>query len=169
MAASYSQGDVSPELRKRTFQEGQAPYAIILACSDSRVIPEAIFSAGHRRFVRHPRGRQRQQTAVSRAASNTPRGIWAASLWLCWGTRGAAPSMRQCTTSRTARSSSSPTRLRRLLATSPTRPLRAWQTSRTAYNASRKAVSCIATGLPHGLRVVGALYHTDTGEVQFLD
>ena len=41
-----SVGDVSPELRRQTFEQGQSPYAIILACSDSRVIPEAIFSAG---------------------------------------------------------------------------------------------------------------------------
>ena len=43
---SHAQGDVSPELRQSTFREGQHPYAIVLACSDSRVIPEAIFSAG---------------------------------------------------------------------------------------------------------------------------
>ena len=39
-------GDISPELRAKTCSEGQSPYAIIVACSDSRVIPEAIFSAG---------------------------------------------------------------------------------------------------------------------------
>ena len=43
---NQAQGDVSPELRQQTFREGQHPYAIVLACSDSRVIPEAIFSAG---------------------------------------------------------------------------------------------------------------------------
>ena len=44
--ANQAQGDVSPELRQSMFREGQHPYAIVLACSDSRVIPEAIFSAG---------------------------------------------------------------------------------------------------------------------------
>ena len=39
-------GDVSSELRQRTADAGQHPYAIVIACSDSRVIPEAIFSAG---------------------------------------------------------------------------------------------------------------------------
>ena len=39
-------GDVSPERRQKTCLEGQQPYAIILCCSDSREIPEAIFSAG---------------------------------------------------------------------------------------------------------------------------
>ena len=41
-----SEGDVSPELRRKTAEEGQHPYAIVIACSDSREIPEAIFSAG---------------------------------------------------------------------------------------------------------------------------
>lgn len=32
-------------LRERTAREGQHPYAIVLCCSDSRVIPEKIFGA----------------------------------------------------------------------------------------------------------------------------
>lgn len=39
-------GNISPKQREKTLREGQRPYAIIIACSDSRVIPEAIFSAG---------------------------------------------------------------------------------------------------------------------------
>ena len=39
-------GDVSPEKRLFTSKNGQKPYAVIVACSDSRVIPEYIFSAG---------------------------------------------------------------------------------------------------------------------------
>lgn len=39
-------GDVSSVQREKTLNEGQHPYAIIIACSDSRVIPEVIFSAG---------------------------------------------------------------------------------------------------------------------------
>lgn len=39
-------GDISPEIRARTCREGQDPYAVIITCSDSRVIPECIFSAG---------------------------------------------------------------------------------------------------------------------------
>ena len=34
------------ELREKTAAEGQFPYAIVVCCSDSRVIPESIFSAG---------------------------------------------------------------------------------------------------------------------------
>lgn len=46
MESLRSAGDISPELRQRTADAGQHPYAIVIACSDSRVIPEAIFSAG---------------------------------------------------------------------------------------------------------------------------
>lgn len=45
LRARTSTSDISPELRSQTAAEGQRPYAIVLACSDSRVIPEAIFSA----------------------------------------------------------------------------------------------------------------------------
>ena len=40
-----SLGDISLAIRKDTCENGQHPYAII-TCSDSRVIPESIFSAG---------------------------------------------------------------------------------------------------------------------------
>ncbi len=39
-------GDISLTKRQDTFQNGQHPYAIIISCSDSRVIPESIFNAG---------------------------------------------------------------------------------------------------------------------------
>lgn len=39
-------GDILPEIRRKTCTEGQFPYAVIITCSDSRVIPESIFSAG---------------------------------------------------------------------------------------------------------------------------
>lgn len=46
ITAKQALGDVSPQVREKTVTGGQHPYAIIIACSDSRVIPEAIFSAG---------------------------------------------------------------------------------------------------------------------------
>lgn len=39
-------GDISPALRRLTAKKGQQPCAIVISCSDSRVIPECIFSAG---------------------------------------------------------------------------------------------------------------------------
>ena len=44
--ADTAKGDVSPLVRKVTALNGQHPYAIVVTCSDSRVIPESIFSAG---------------------------------------------------------------------------------------------------------------------------
>ncbi|KUE73192.1 hypothetical protein AUQ37_03605 [Candidatus Methanomethylophilus sp. 1R26] len=40
-----SSGDFSGR-RRRELAEGQAPFAVVIACSDSRVVPEAVFSAG---------------------------------------------------------------------------------------------------------------------------
>lgn len=39
-------GDISEERRRDTGENGQKPYAVIITCSDSRVPPEHIFSAG---------------------------------------------------------------------------------------------------------------------------
>ena len=39
-------GDVSEAIRLETAEHGQHPKAIVIACSDARVIPEAIFNAG---------------------------------------------------------------------------------------------------------------------------
>ena len=44
--ASVANADISPGRRQLTAERGQRPYAIVIACSDSRVIPEAIFSCG---------------------------------------------------------------------------------------------------------------------------
>ena len=44
-AETYS-GDVSGGIRLRTAENGQHPYAAVVTCSDSRVIPEVVFSAG---------------------------------------------------------------------------------------------------------------------------
>ena len=46
LEAKEGQGDISMALRRKTAEQGQHPYAIIITCSDSRVIPESIFSAG---------------------------------------------------------------------------------------------------------------------------
>ena len=46
IASERGNGDISPARRLETAGHGQDPYAVIVACSDSRVIPEEIFSAG---------------------------------------------------------------------------------------------------------------------------
>lgn len=44
--ASTNPGDISPAIRKDTCENGQHPYAIVITCADSRVIPEGIFLTG---------------------------------------------------------------------------------------------------------------------------
>ena len=44
--AEKNEGNISPAIRKDTCENGQKPYAIVVTCADSRVIPESIFSAG---------------------------------------------------------------------------------------------------------------------------
>ena len=46
ITAAANPGDVSPKIRQFTCDNGQSPYAVVITCSDSRVIPESIFSAG---------------------------------------------------------------------------------------------------------------------------
>ena len=46
LTAVTGSGDISPRTRRDTVVNGQHPYAIVITCSDSRVIPEYIFSAG---------------------------------------------------------------------------------------------------------------------------
>ena len=46
LSAEKNSGDISPRMRLYTSQHGQAPFAVIVGCADSRVIPESIFSAG---------------------------------------------------------------------------------------------------------------------------
>ncbi len=45
LTASAMSGDISSTRRQQTAEQGQHPHAIVIACSDSRVIPEAIFSS----------------------------------------------------------------------------------------------------------------------------
>ena len=46
LAGKPFSGDISPRRRKLTCEDGQCPYAIIVTCSDSRVVPEGIFDSG---------------------------------------------------------------------------------------------------------------------------
>lgn len=46
LAAEWPSGDISPAKRRETALHGQKPFATVIACADSRVIPEDIFSCG---------------------------------------------------------------------------------------------------------------------------
>lgn len=44
--ATANPADISASLRESTANDGQTPYAVVLTCSDSRVVPEHIFMEG---------------------------------------------------------------------------------------------------------------------------
>ncbi len=46
LAYGRSDGNVTAASRLRTARDGQKPFATVLACSDSRVIPEVVFGCG---------------------------------------------------------------------------------------------------------------------------
>ena len=46
LEARSNPGAIDPELRRRLAAEGQRPYAVVLTCADSRVVPEDIFMTG---------------------------------------------------------------------------------------------------------------------------
>ena len=46
LGTEQNPGDFSPALRRETAENGQRPHSIVICCSDSRVVPESIFSAG---------------------------------------------------------------------------------------------------------------------------
>lgn len=46
LQALTNDSDISPQLREDVLLNGQSPYAIIVTCSDSRVVPENIFMTG---------------------------------------------------------------------------------------------------------------------------
>ena len=46
LAADANDGDISTATIERLFEEGQSPFACVVSCADSRVVPEHIFMAG---------------------------------------------------------------------------------------------------------------------------
>ena len=75
--AENGSGDISRRIRMSTWAKGQSPYAIIVTCSDSRVIPENIFSAGIGPLVRPTfwswASRASSSNRIFRPSSQTPR------------------------------------------------------------------------------------------------
>ena len=46
ISSSEFSGDITADRRVKLSEEGQHPYAVVISCSDSRVIPEVIFDTG---------------------------------------------------------------------------------------------------------------------------
>lgn len=166
--ANQAQGDVSPELRQSTFREGQHPYAIVLACSDSRVIPEAIFSAGiGDLFVIRVAGNvvdKHQLGSIEYAEDHLGCNLVVVLGHTCCGAVDAAMHHEPYGTVKFITDEIAD-------AIGDEQDEAAACLANVAHSVRRVEESrkVRADEAKHGLRVVGALYHTDTGEVEFLD
>ena len=168
LAAEQGIGNVSLELRRETFDHGQRPYAIVLACSDSRVIPEAIFSAGiGELFVIRVAGNvvdKHQLGSIEYAEDHLGCNLVVVLGHTGCGAVDAAMHHEPYGTVKFITD----------------------EIADAIGNETDEAAACLANvahsvrrieesrkvrtdEAEHGLRVIGALYRTDTGEVQFLE
>ncbi len=168
IAASCAQGDISSELRKATFEQGQAPYAIVLACSDSRVIPEAIFSAGiGELFVIRVAGNvvdNHQLGSIEYAEDHLGCNLVVVLGHTACGAVDAAMHHEPYGTVKFITDEIAD-------AIGDERDEAAACLANVAHSVRRieESRQVRRDEQEHGLRVVGALYHTDSGLVEFLD
>ena len=165
--ARYALGDVSPSLRQTTFAQGQRPYAIVLACSDSRVIPEAIFSAGiGELFVIRVAGNvvdNHQLGSIEYAEDHLGCNLVVVLGHTGCGAVDAAMHHEPYGTVRFITDEIAD-------AIGGEIDEAAACLANVAHSVRRieESREVRADEVEHGLRVVGALYHTETGEVEFL-
>ena len=166
--AQVAEGDVSPALRQATFANGQQPYAIVLACSDSRVIPEAIFSAGiGELFVIRVAGNvvdNHQLGSIEYAEDHLGCNLVVVLGHTACGAVDAAIHHEPYGTVKFITDEIAE-------AIGSERNEEAACLANVAHSVRRieESRKVRADEAEHGLRVVGALYHTDTGEVEFLE
>lgn len=160
-------GDTGAEIRVRTATQGQAPYAIVITCSDSRVIPEAIFAAGiGDLFVIRVAGNvidNHQLGSIEYAAGHLGTELIVVLGHTCCGAVDAAMNHDPDGFIKFITDEIS-------LAIGDEKD----ETEACIKNV-RHSVAEIEHSLEiqkqetHGLKVVGALYHIDTGKVEFLN
>lgn len=148
LAARELTCDVSPETLLKADRSGQQPYAIIVTCSDSRVIPELIFSAGiGDLFVIRVAGNvidPHQLGSIEYAASHLGTGLIVVLGHTHCGAVDAAigdeqDEVRACCLN-----------------------------VKSSCAEIEKSLEIRQDEAEYGLRVVGALYRLETGEVEFL-
>lgn len=165
--AENGSGDISRRIRMSTWTKGQSPYAIIVTCSDSRVIPENIFSAGiGELFVIRLAGNiidDHQLGSIEYAAGHLGCRLVVVLGHTHCGAVDAAihhePSgyIRYITDEIKRPSGTNET---------PTRP--AVSMSGTVCREIEKSLCIHNIEEETGLRVVGAMYHIEDGSVEFL-
>ena len=167
LMAARAEGDVSPELRKETFAQGQKPYAIVLACSDSRVIPEAVFSAGiGELFVIRVAGNvvdNHQLGSIEYAEDHLGCNLVVVLGHTGCGAVDAAMHHEPYGTVKFITDEIAD-------AIADEHDETAACLANVAHSVKRieESRKVRVDEAEHGLRVVGALYHTDSGEVEFL-
>ena len=165
--SDVDQGDVSRARRRYLSEHGQSPYAIIVACSDSRVIPESIFSAGLGELF------------VIRVAGNVIGEQQLGSIQYAWEHLGCRLVVVLGHTGCGAVAAALEGGAEGFIASITDVIRLAIGTERDACRASclnaAAGVETIKRALkiddedPEGLHAVGALVHLDTGRVEFLD
>lgn len=168
LQALHAEGDVSPQLRAQTFAEGQAPYAIVLACSDSRVIPEAIFSAGiGELFVIRVAGNvvdNHQLGSIEYAEGHLHCKLVVVLGHTACGAVDAAMHHEPYGTVRFITDEIS-----QAIGDEADETAACLANVRHSMQRIEESRTIQGDEQQHGLRVVGALYHTDTGHVEFLE
>lgn len=168
IGAASSSGDISPEIRRRTFEEGQSPYAVIVTCSDSRVIPESIFTAGiGELFVIRVAGNvidRHQLGSIEYAADHLGSRLVVVLGHSRCGAVGAALSgdpdgyIKFITDE-----------IRKAIAGEKDEFRASCLNVQRSVSVIREKLNLSQENEETGLKVCGAMYHIDTGEVEFLE
>lgn len=155
-------GDISPAVRLKTYSEGQHPYAVVVTCADSRVIPESIFSAGIGELF------------VIRSAGNTVDSVQLGSVEYAVGHLGCSLVLvlghSRCGAVDSA-VNHSPTGFVKFITDEIRKAVGDEKDDLKACALNvRNSVNRIRNGLKLGAEcVLGGIYHIDTGKVEFLD
>ena len=168
IGAASSSGDISPEIRRRTFEEGQSPYAVIVTCSDSRVIPESIFTAGiGELFVIRVAGNvidRHQLGSIEYAADHLGSRLVVVLGHSRCGAVGAALSgdpdgyIKFITDE-----------IRKAIAGEKDEFRASCLNVQRSVSVIREKLNLSQENEETGLKVCGAMYHIDTGQVEFLE
>jgi len=164
---SNHKGDISKEKRLHTHHHGQNPYAIIITCSDSRVIPEAIFMQGiGDLFVIRLAG----NVLADFGLGSVEYGIehLGCKLVLVLGHTKCGAVASALEGEHTSYVGSIVMEIKKAIGTTKS-PLLA--TKLNVKNTIAKINNAILTDemKKDGVKVVGAIYHTQSGEVEFLE
>ncbi len=159
---------IGEDVRKETAEHGQKPYAVIISCSDSRVPPEHIFSAGIGDLF------------VVRTAGNVVGDFELGSVEYAVGQLGVklvvVMGHTQCGAVEAAMEGKAEGHIQDIvndikqgIGNSPT--LRESEILNVQHSIDRVKSSAIVQKLlqENKVAVVGALYHIDSGAVEFLD